>query len=92
MQTLQESPGTVDQLHTTRKERCGERGQTYIVTHEEVIRIGGVTTDSKKLDKVIELAVDIAADGNGAFHGLNVPFLDEDGLSLIAERPHILLR
>lgn len=69
-----------------------EERQTYIVSHEEVVSIRGVTTDSKELDKVIKLAVNIAANGYRTLHRLNIPFLNKDRSRLIAERPHIYLR
>ena len=49
--------------------------QTYIVAHEEIIGIGSIAADPKELEEVVELAVDVAAHGDGTLHRLHVPFL-----------------
>jgi hypothetical protein len=66
--------------------------RTHVVAHEEIVGVGGVAADAEELDEVVELAVDVAADGDGAPHRLHVPFLHEDGFGLLAERLHLRLR
>lgn len=51
---------------------------TNIVAHEEIIGIRGITADAEELDKVMELAMDIAAYSDRAANGLDVPLLHKD--------------
>lgn len=70
---------------------CNEQSDSFnrvvstinIVTHEEVVGVGGVTTDSEELGEIVELSVNITTDGDGASNRLDVGFFHEDfsGLS-----------
>jgi hypothetical protein len=46
-----------------------------IITHEKVVGIGVGSTNLEELHQVVELAVDITTDGDGAFHWLHVRLL-----------------
>jgi hypothetical protein len=43
-----------------------------VVTHKEVICVGGVSADAEEFLEIVELAVDVAANGDGTSYGLNV--------------------
>ena len=64
---------------------------TYVVAHEEVIGIGSAAADPEELDEIVELAVDVAADGDGALHRLHIPLLDQDRPRLLAQSLHFRL-
>jgi len=65
---------------------------TYIITHEEIIGIGCTPSNPKQLDEIVELTMNIAADGDGALHRLHVPLLHQNRPCLIAQRLHLRLR
>lgn len=56
-----------------------------VVTHEEVVRVGWLTSDLEKLSQVVELTMDITADGDGSAHLLHVRLVNQDFFSLVAE-------
>ena len=82
---------------TTPQRRAIERGikihnrSTYIIAHKEVIGVGSVAADAEELEEIVKLAVDVAADGDGALDGLHVPLLHEDRASMVAKRLHLRL-
>ena len=49
-----------------------------VVTHEQVVRVGRLATDLEELEQVVELAVDVTADGHRGAHLLHVRLVDED--------------
>ena len=53
-----------------------------VIAHEQVVGVRCVATNSKELDQVMELAVDVAADGDRAGNWLYVGFLGHDLSSL----------
>ena len=53
-----------------------------VVAHEEVVRVGWLTSDLEKLAQVVELTVDITADGDGSAHLLHVRLVNQDFFSL----------
>lgn len=59
---------------------------TNIITHEEIISIGSIPSYPKKFNEIIKLAVNIPTNGDGALDRLNVPFLNQNGPSLITKR------
>mmetsp|Transcript_6233 Transcript_6233/g.18937 ORF Transcript_6233/g.18937 Transcript_6233/m.18937 type:complete len:205 (-) Transcript_6233:40-654(-) len=61
------------------------------VAHEEVVRVRTLATDLEELLEIVELAMNISADGHRSVHTLHVPLLDQDLLGLVAERLHLLL-
>ena len=50
----------------------GEVAAVYVVAHEEVVGVWVWPADFEEFHQVVELAVDVAADGHGAFDGLDV--------------------
>ena len=53
-----------------------------VITHEEVIRIGRAATDFEELHKIVELAVDIAADSDWAPNRLHIDLILKNFFSL----------
>ena len=49
-----------------------------VVTHEEVVGVGRLATDLKEFAQVVELAVDVTADGDRRTHLLHVRLVDQD--------------
>ena len=50
----------------------GEVAAVHVVAHEEVVGVRVGPADLEELHQVVELAVDVAADGDGAFDRLDV--------------------
>lgn len=50
----------------------------YIVTHEKEVHIWGFSNYWEELHEIMELPVDVPADGNGWFYWLDIYFLLED--------------
>lgn len=67
-------------------------GPTHVIAHKEIISIRSVAADAKQLDEIVELTMDIAADGYRAFHRLNIPLLHQDRTCLLAQSLHLHLR
>lgn len=79
--------------HCILAEKCKlSRLLTYVVSHEEIIGVGGVSSNTKKLDKIVELAVDISAHRHRALYRLHVPLLHKDRPRLLAEDFYLRLR
>ena len=55
--------------------------------HEDVIRVRQLTSRFEELHHIIELAVDITADGDGARDGLYVRLFQQELLDLSTEKP-----
>jgi len=49
-----------------------------VVPHEQIVGVGRSASDFKQLHEIVELAVDVAANRHGTFHGLYVAFLGQD--------------
>jgi hypothetical protein len=47
----------------------------HVITHEQVIRIGTLTAYLEQLHEVMELAMDVTADGDGASNFLHIGLL-----------------
>ena len=43
-----------------------------VIAHEQVVRVGWLSTNFEELSKVMELAVDVSADGDRSTHLLDV--------------------
>lgn len=54
------------------------------ITHEQIIGVRDISSDTEELHQVVELAVDITAYCDGSIHADDVPFLDEDLSGFIA--------
>ena len=55
------------------------------VTHENVSIVRDLSTLFKELEMIVELTVDVTADGNGGTDGLHVALLNEDLLDFLAQ-------
>ena len=53
-----------------------------VIAHEEVVCVGGLSTNLEQLAQVVELAVDITANGNWGTHLLHVRFIYKNFLCL----------
>ena len=62
----------------------GEVAAIHVVAHEEVVGVRVRSADLEELHQVVELAVDVATDGDGAFHGLHIRFVLQYFASLLA--------
>ncbi len=56
-----------------------------VVAHEEVIGVRGVAADAEELREIVELAVNVTADGDRAADGLYIGFTEEDLACLVTE-------
>lgn len=54
----------------------------HIVAHKKVVGVWWLAGDLEQLQKVWELTVDVAADGNGGANLFDIGFLHEDFLGL----------
>ena len=61
------------------------------VTHEDVVGVRNVATDTEELEEIEELAVDISDDGAGSRHLVDVGFVSEDFTGFEAEFFHFRL-
>ena len=61
------------------------------VTHEDIASVWNLTTLVEELEEIMELAMDISADGDWSFHWLDVAFLDQDFLYFLAEDSELSL-
>lgn len=55
-----------------------------VIAHEEVVSVGSFASDAEELHKIVELTVNIATNSYRASNFLNVPFMGEDFLCLVA--------
>lgn len=69
------------------EEEAFERVEAAVdeVAHEEVVCVGDVTADAEQLHEVVELAVDVAAYGDGGVDLHDVAFLDQEFSRFVAE-------
>mmetsp|Transcript_3559 Transcript_3559/g.6806 ORF Transcript_3559/g.6806 Transcript_3559/m.6806 type:complete len:278 (+) Transcript_3559:505-1338(+) len=62
------------------------------VAHEDVVDRRDLPADVEELEQVVELAVDVADDGGGDGHVVDVLLLHQNLLGLLAQRLHLILR
>ena len=62
------------------------------ITHEDVAGVGDLTALFEKLEEVMELTVDITADGDWGAHGLHIGFFDQDLLDFLTEDAEVSFR
>ena len=62
------------------------------ISHENVASVRDLTALFKKFEKIVELTVNISANGDWGTHRLNVALLDEDFFDFLAENAKISLR
>lgn len=62
-----------------------------VVAHKQVVRLRGGAPDPEQLHQVVELAVDVAADGHGALDGLHIRLIDQQFpcLRVTGRRPRV---
>jgi len=75
----------------------GERLETVVATidevaHENVVGQGDLTTNPEELQQVVELTVDVTADGDGSRNRLDVGLLEKELLHHLAQLLEVLLR
>lgn len=73
------------------KKEIGSEKLTNIITHEEIISIRSIPSYPKKFNEIIKLAVNIPTNSDGALDRLNVPFLNQNGPSLITKSLNLSL-
>ena len=56
-----------------------------IVAHENVAGVRDLAASIEELQQVVELTMDVTADGHGSSDGLSVALFDEDLFDLLAE-------
>ena len=55
------------------------------ISHEKIIGEGRVASDGEKFDEIVELSVDVSADGDGCTNRNGVGLLWEDGCSFFGD-------
>lgn len=70
--------------HQQRNRLDGVVTSVNVVTHEQVICLRGLTSDSKQFQQVVELTMHITTNGHRTFDRLYILFFTENGLCLIA--------
>jgi len=63
-----------------------------VVAHEDVGTIRDLAANAEELEKVVELAVDVAANGDGGCDGLHVRLFKEAFLDQLTKSIEVLLR
>ena len=64
----------------------------YVVAHEEVVGVWRVAADAEEFGEVVKLAVDVAADGDGAADGLHIRLAEQDLARLVAKTLDVVFR
>ena len=59
------------------------------VTHEDVACVWDLAALVEELEKIVELAVDVTADGDGRRYGLHVALLNEELLDLLTQHSEV---
>ena len=57
-----------------------------VVTHEEIIGVGRLATNLEEFAQIVELTVNVTADGHWCTHLLHVGLVDQDFFSLCSRR------
>ena len=69
-----------------------EVAAVHVVAHEEVVGVRVGPADLEELHQVVELAVDVAAHGDGAFDGLHVGLVLQHLARFLAQPSHFVFR
>lgn len=77
----------VPDLQCNQKSHCFYRvvSSIDVVAHEKVVVVGELASNFEKFLKVVELTVDISADGDWGANWLHIAFIDKKLLSFFAE-------
>jgi hypothetical protein len=67
----------------------GVEAAIYKITHEDVAGVWDVTALVEELEKIVELAVDVTADGDGRRYGLHVALLNQELLDLLTQHSEV---
>ena len=87
-----DSIGVADFIGQQQQERLhGIIAPIHEIAHKQIIGLRHVTPDFEELFEVVELSVDVAADGDGRVHPLHVALFHENFPCLGAERFHVRL-
>jgi hypothetical protein len=62
-----------------------------VISQEDVVRVGKMTADFEKLEKIEELAVNIAANGDWSGEGFDIGFALKDFSGLLEKRSEVAL-
>lgn len=81
----------VSQLQAHQKLESLNRVETTIneISHEDVASVGDLASLVKKLNKIVELSVNISTDSNRCTDGLHVRFFNKKFLDLFAEKSEV---
>merc|ERR1712223_679821 len=81
------------QFKTEKQLECLDRVVAAVdeITHEDVASVRDLATLFKELKQVMELPMNITANGDRRAHGLHIAFLDQDLLNLLAEDAQVSL-
>ena len=81
-----ENSDTILEAHfqSHKKRHCLDRvvASVDVVTHEQVVGVRGLSSNLEKLAQIMELSVDVTADGHWGAHLLHVRLINQDFLSL----------
>ena len=62
-----------------------------IITQEEIVRVGDITTDGEEFDQVMELAMNITTDGDRCSDWLGITFIHENICCFFCDELYIFL-
>lgn len=77
----------VSDLEDDQESHCFDRvvATVHIVTHEEVVVVGQLTSNFEKFLQVVELAVNISANGDWGSNRLHVALIDQNLFGFLTE-------
>ena len=75
----------VARLKSHKQSHCldGVVASVDVIAHEKVVLFGQATSNAEKLDQVMELAVDVTANGDWRSHFLDVGLVDKNFFGLL---------
>lgn len=83
----------VTRLKSNKQCHCLNRvvASVDIVAHEEVVLVGQVTSNAEELNQVMELTVDITANGDWCSHFLDIRLVDKNFFGLFTVTKNLVL-
>lgn len=90
----QRYPIRIPNLQTQQQQKALQTVEAAVdkVAQEQVIRARDVAADPEQLHQVVELPVDVAADGGGRVHNLHVALFNQQLARFVAQLPHLRFR